>query len=229
MFTRFAEDYRSVRRHDPSISKGLKGCAEILFCTPGFLAVTIHRLIHFLHVRCRIPVLPRFLSLIVRWWTGIEIHPGAVLGQGVFIDHGFGVVIGETAEIGENVVICQGVTLGATGNEKTWKRHPSVGSNVIIGSGAKILGPITIGEGAKIGAGSIVLDNILPFSTVVGEKAAIVRVNGQKVNRKTEWYGLSHEQILFRIHRLEKEFELLGKRHNTLENEKNEEEMDYAI
>jgi serine O-acetyltransferase len=174
-------------------------------------------------------VLPRFLSLVVRWWTGIEIHPGAVLEAGVFIDHGSGVVIGESAVVGENSVIYQGVTLGATGNETTWKRHPTIGAHVVIGSGAKILGPISIGDHSKVGAGSIVLDSIPPNSTVVGRKAEIVRVNGEKVKRDIGQDAISYEQILFRMQRLEKQLEQLGGQLKNKDAETKEEEYDYAI
>ncbi len=229
MFSKVARDYRAVRQNDPAIPKGRRGVAEILFCTPGFLSVAAHRGIHFLHTRCRIPVLPRFLSLVVRWWTGIEIHPGAVLEAGVFIDHGSGVVIGESAVVGENSVIYQGVTLGATGNETTWKRHPTIGAHVVIGSGAKILGPISIGDHSKVGAGSIVLDSIPPNSTVVGRKAEIVRVNGEKVKRDIGQDAISYEQILFRMQRLEKQLEQLGGQLKNKDAETKEEEYDYAI
>jgi len=174
-------DYDAAVRNDPAIPGGLRGTLEVLFCTPGFLAITCHRGLHFLHVRAGIPVLPRFLSLIVRWWTGIEIHPGARIGKGFFIDHGAGVVIGETSIIGDNVTIFQGVTLGGTGNERARKRHPTLGDGVFVGSGAKILGPITVGSGSRIGAGSVVLKEVPPNSTVVGMRAKIVKINGKKV------------------------------------------------
>lgn len=120
------EDYRAVRRGDPSIPSGFRGALEIVFCTPGFWALLAHRLNHALHVRWHVPVIPRFLSLLARWITGIEIHPGARIGAGVFIDHGMGVVIGETAVVEDGVILFQGVTLGAKGNEKGPKRHPTV-------------------------------------------------------------------------------------------------------
>ena len=130
-----SSDYMAAKRNDPAIPDGLRGFLEIVFCTPGFLAITAHRGIHCLHTRWHIPVLPRFISLIVRWWTGIEIHPAAQIGEGFFIDHGAGVVIGETAVVGKNVTLYQGVTLGGTGNEKSHKRHPTLGDNVFVGSG----------------------------------------------------------------------------------------------
>jgi len=190
------EDFAVVRQRDPSIPRGLRGILEIFLCTPGYWAVTMHRIFHLLH-SLRIPVLPRFLSLIMRWITGIEIHPGAQLGAGVFIDHGMGVVIGETARVGSGVLIYQGVTLGATGNEKNFLRHPLVEDNVIIGSGAKILGNITIGKGSRIGAGAVVLQSLLPGSTAVGIPASVVKMGENSLR--------SPGNILVRIEKLEKE------------------------
>jgi serine O-acetyltransferase len=174
-------DFQAARRNDPAIPCGIRGFLEVVLCTPGFLAITCHRGIHFLHTKLKIPVLPRFLSLIVRWWTGIEIHPAANIGKGFFIDHGAGVVIGETTDIGDNVVLYQGVTLGGTGNERDHKRHPTLKSGVFVGSGAKILGPITIGENARIGANSAVLKDVPDNSTVTGMRARIIKIDGKRV------------------------------------------------
>jgi serine O-acetyltransferase len=151
---------------------------EILVAWPGVHALLAHRVAHALRNR-RVPVLPRLLAYISRSLTGIEIHPCARIGDGLFIDHGMGVVIGETAEIGENVTIYQGVTLGGTGFA-SGKRHPTVQANVTIGSGAKLLGPITIGHGAKIGANAVVIHDIPPNSTVVGNPGHPVRVEGRR-------------------------------------------------
>jgi serine O-acetyltransferase len=175
------EDFRAVKERDPAIPAGIRGFFEVVLCTPGFQAVAAHRLLHFLHARLHIPVLPRFLALIVRWWTGTEIHPGARIGRGVFIDHAAGVVIGESAIVGDNVTLYQGVTLGATGNENTWKRHPTLEAGVFVGSGARILGPVTVGKNAKIGAGSVVVKDVPPETTVVGVPARIVKSGGQRV------------------------------------------------
>jgi serine O-acetyltransferase len=175
------EDFRAVRERDPAIPGGLRGLVEVILCTPGFQAVTVHRLVHFLHVSLHIPVLPRFLALLARWWTGTEIHPGARLGKGVFIDHAAGVVIGESAVVGDGVTLFQGVTLGATGNEKEWKRHPTLEAGVFVGSGARILGPVTVGKGARVGAGSVVLKDVPPAATVAGVPARIVKSKGQRV------------------------------------------------
>lgn len=175
-------DFNAARRNDPAIPSGVRGFLEVVFCTPGFLAILCHRGIHFLHTKLKIPVLPRFLSLIVRWWTGIEIHPAAEIGKGFFVDHGAGVVIGETTEIGDNVVLYQGVTLGGTGNERDHKRHPTLESNVFVGSGAKILGPITIGENSRIGANSAVLKDVPKNATVTGMRARIIKINGKRID-----------------------------------------------
>ena len=175
-----SSDYMAAKRNDPAIPDGLRGFLEIVFCTPGFLAITAHRGIHCLHTRWHIPVLPRFISLIVRWWTGIEIHPAAQIGEGFFIDHGAGVVIGETAVVGDDCVIYQGATLGGTGKE-TGKRHPTLGKNVMVGCGARVLGPITIGDNVKIAANAVVLSDLPPNSTAVGVPARIVKRNGVRV------------------------------------------------
>lgn len=196
-------DYEAAKHNDPAIPDGFRGFLEIVLCTPGFLAITAHRGLHFLHTRLHIPVLPRFISLFVRWWTGIEIHPGAQIGKGFFIDHGAGVVIGETTIIGNNVTLYQGVTLGGTGNEKTRKRHPTLEDNVFVGSGAKILGPITIGKNARIGANSAVLKNVPANATVTGMRARIVKIDGKPIGTPSS--ALSAEELLIRIIRLEEE------------------------
>ena len=196
-------DYEAAKRNDPAIPDGLRGFFEVVFCTPGFLAITAHRGIHFLHSALHIPVLPRFVSLLVRWWTGIERHPAAQIGEGFFIDHGAGVVIGETTIVGKNVVLYQGVTLGGTGNEKCHKRHPTLGDNVFVGSGAKILGPITIGSNSRIGANSVVLKDVPAKATVTGMRARIVKVDGKQVGGGSS--GFSQEELLSRVIRLEEE------------------------
>jgi serine O-acetyltransferase len=146
---------------------------------PGIQALLAHRVAHALH-EARVPALPRAISFVARSVTGIEIHPAASIGEGLFIDHGSGVVIGETASIGDGVTLYQGVTLGGTGFA-TGKRHPTVENNVTIGSGAKLLGPITIGHGAKIGANSVVVSDVPPNATVVGVPGHPVRVDGRQV------------------------------------------------
>ncbi len=174
-FSAVRRDLNAVMLHDPATRNKF----EAALCSSGFHALLMYRFFHFLHVH-RYFLLARILSALTRFFTGIEIHPGATIGHGVFIDHGSGVVIGETAVVGNNVVIYQGVTLGGTGKDKG-KRHPTIGDNVMISSGAKVLGPFTVGEGAKIGAGSIVLNEVPPHATVVGVPGRIVRIAGKRV------------------------------------------------
>lgn len=162
---------------------------EVILCYPGLHAIVLHRLAHTLH-RNKLILIARLISQFGRFITGIEIHPGATIGNGVFIDHGTGVVIGETAEVGDNVTIYQGVTLGGTGKERG-KRHPTVGNNVVVGTGAKVLGPIIIGENAKIGAGSVVLNNVPPHTTVVGVPGRVVIYDGERIPS----IDLNHEDL----------------------------------
>jgi len=175
MFKRLRGDIRAVFERDPAA----KSIFEVLLCYPGLHAVTMHRVAHRLYRR-RWFVTARLVSHVSRFFTGIEIHPGAKIGAGLFIDHGAGVVIGETAEIGDNVTIYQGVTLGGTGKEKG-KRHPTIGNNVVISAGARILGSFTVGDNARIGAGSVVLKPVPPDSTVVGVPGKVVTQAGQRV------------------------------------------------
>jgi serine O-acetyltransferase len=170
-------DVQAARTRDPAARD--VGPVEILATWPGIHALIAHRLAHALD-GAGVPLLPRLISMVTRGFTGIEIHPAARIGEGLFIDHGAGVVIGETVDIGEDVTLYQGVTLGGTGFA-TGKRHPTVQDNVTIGSGAKLLGPITIGHGAKIGANSVVITDVPPNSTVVGNPGHPVRVDGRRV------------------------------------------------
>ncbi len=174
-FASIRRDLNAVMIHDPATRSKF----EAALCSSGFHALVMYRFFHFLHVH-RYFLFARILSALTRFFTGVEIHPGATIGSGVFIDHGSGVVIGETAVVGNNVVIYQGVTLGGTGKDKG-KRHPTIGDNVLISSGAKVLGPFTVGNGAKIGAGSIVLDEVPPNATVVGVPGHIVRIAGKRI------------------------------------------------
>jgi serine O-acetyltransferase len=169
-------DVGAARDRDPA-ARGV-GTLEILVTWPGVQALLAHRLAHVL-CRAGVPLIPRMVAALARSLTGIEIHPAARIGEGLFIDHGMGVVIGETAEIGADVTLYQGVTLGGTGFA-TGKRHPTVQDNVTIGSGAKLLGPIVVGHGSKIGAGSVVIHDVPPNSTVVGNPGHPVRVEGRK-------------------------------------------------
>ncbi|WP_143171119.1 serine O-acetyltransferase [[Phormidium ambiguum] IAM M-71] len=161
-------DWQAIFQRDPAARNWL----EVLFCSPGLQALSCHRIAHWLH-NLGIPIFPRFLSQLSRFFTGIEIHPGAKIGKGVVIDHGMGVVIGETAIVGDYALIYQGVTLGGTGKEKG-KRHPTLGNNVLVGAGAKLLGNIHIGDRVRIGAGSVVLRDIPSHCTVVGIPGRII-------------------------------------------------------
>jgi len=173
VFRAIKEQIDTVFREDPAARSVL----EILLCYPGFHAIVAHRLAHKLYL-WKIPLAPRVISQISRFLTGIEIHPGATIGRRFFIDHGMGVVIGETTEIGDDVLLYQGVTLGGTGNEKG-KRHPTLGNGVVVGTGAKVLGNIKIGDHVKIGAGSVVVHAVPDNSTVVGIPGRVVRTRGE--------------------------------------------------
>lgn len=169
-------DVAAVHDRDPA-ARGV-GSLEVLALWPGVHALLSHRVAHALHA-AGVPLVPRTLAAVSRAATGIEIHPAAEIGQGLFIDHGTGVVVGETARIGADVTLYQGVTLGGTGFA-TGKRHPTLGDSVTVGSGAKLLGPITVGHGAKIGANSVVVHDVPPDSTVVGNPGHVVRVDGRR-------------------------------------------------
>lgn len=175
-YRRLQSDIRAIFERDPAA----RSIWEVLFCYPGFHALQLHRVAHFLW-RHRLYFVARFIAHLNRFLTGIEIHPGAKIGPGLFIDHGMGVVIGETAEIGENVTIYQGATLGGRGTEKG-KRHPTIGNNVVIAAGAKILGSFRVGDHARIGAGAVVLEDVPPYCTVVGVPGRIVRERGRRVD-----------------------------------------------
>jgi len=180
MFRAIKEQIDTVFRDDPAA----KSAVEVLLCYPGVHAILLHRLAHRLY-RVGLPLVPRVISHFSRFLTGIEIHPGARIGRRFFIDHGMGVVIGETAEIGDDVLLYQGVTLGGTGHEKG-KRHPTIGHHVVIGTGAQVLGNIVIGDRAKIGAGSVVVKSAPPHSTVVGVPGRIVSIDGVTVREDDE-------------------------------------------
>jgi len=186
MFRRLREDIATVFERDPAA----KSAAEVFFCYPGLRAIRMHRAAHWLWKRNR-SLLARWLSQLSRFFTGIEIHPGATIGERFFIDHGSGVVIGETSQIGDDVTIYQGVVLGGVSSEKK-KRHPTVGNEVVIGAGAIVLGPITIGDGSKVGANSVVLKDVKPFTTVVGVPA---REAGKHVI-KDHHVDLDHAKII---------------------------------
>lgn len=184
MFKQLRADIQAVKDRDPAA----RSTAEILLCYSGLHAIMWHRTIHRLW-QWKLRLLARWMSQVVRHFTGIEIHPGAKIGQGFFIDHGMGTVIGETAEIGDGCTLFHGVTLGGTGKEHG-KRHPTLENNVTVGAHAQIIGSITIGEGSVVGAGAVVLDNIPPYCTVVGTKAFVVRRRGERV------YDFRHDQAM---------------------------------
>jgi len=213
MFERMRRDVRTVLERDPAARSTL----EVVLCYPGVHAIWMHRIGHALW-RSGWLLSARFLSHVSRFLTGIEIHPAAVLGPGLFIDHGMGIVIGETAEVGENVSILQGVTLGGT-SVKREKRHPTIGNNVVIGSGAKIIGGFTIGAGSRIGAGSVVVRPVPENCVVVGVPGRITFRNGERVTggidlNQTDLpdpLARTLEQMVERIHVLEEEIERLKK------------------
>ena len=186
------KDIRVVFERDPAA----RSVWEVVLCYQGLHAIWLHRLSHALYKRGWI-LLPRLVSEFGRFLTGIEIHPGATIGEGLFIDHGTGIVIGETAEIGKNVTLYQGVTLGGTGKEKG-KRHPTIGNNVVVSSGAKVLGSFKVGDNSKIGSGSVVLKEVPPNSVVVGVPGRVVTRNGVRIasnNDAESMIDLNHDKL----------------------------------
>ena len=207
-FSSLRKDIRTVFEHDPAALNTL----EILLAYPGFHARQFHRVAHRLWL-WRVPVLPRLVSHLGRFCTGIEIHPGARIGEGFFIDHGMGVVIGETAEIGDNVLLYQGVTLGGTSLQKV-KRHPTLGNNVVVGVGAKVIGNITIGDGSKIGAGSVVVNSVPPNATVVGVPGRVVAIRNpdtDTVERLPDPVGERLQTLEAKVIELERRLEVSSK------------------
>ena len=213
-FELLSRDFQIIFERDPAARNWL----EVLFCYPGFHALCLHRLAHWLHVR-KIALIPRLISHIARFLSGIEIHPGAQIGQGVFIDHGMGVVIGETAIVGDYTLIYQGVTLGGTGKE-SGKRHPTIGKHAVVGAGASVLGNIQIGDRVRVGAGSVVLRDVPANCTVVG-------IPGRPISRKQDvrLSPLEHGKLpdvearvicslLQRVEQLEKQLQNLNQNSN---------------
>ncbi len=205
MFGAIREQIDTIFREDPAA----RSIIEIVLCYPGFHAILLHRLAHRVYRR-RWTLAARVISQFSRAVTGIEIHPGASIGRRFFIDHGMGVVVGETAEIGDDVLLYQGVTLGGTGNEKG-KRHPTLGNHVVVGTGAKVLGNIRIGDHVKIGAGSVVVHPVPDHSTVVGIPGRVVRVRGEaprgdelEHGRLPDPEGQAIEDLVRRVEQLEK-------------------------
>lgn len=213
MFKKLKEDIDVIFEQDPAARSYL----EVILTYSGLHAIWSHRIAHALYKR-KFYFFARLISQISRFFTGIEIHPGAIIGRRFFIDHGMGVVIGETCEIGDNVTLYQGVTLGGTGKERG-KRHPTVKDNVLISTGAKVLGSITIGQNSKIGAGSVVLKEVPANSTVVGVPGRVVIQDGKRVHKKDLNHSDLPDPIADRIHSMEMEIMQLR---NLLEMEKKE-------
>ena len=218
MINTIKSDIAIIKERDPAA----RGILEIFLCYPGFQAIFLHRFTHKLW-NLKLPLIPRVISQINRTITGIEIHPGARIGKKVFIDHGMGVVIGETAEIGDNCLLYQGVTLGGTGKNHG-KRHPTLKENVVVGAGAKVLGSITVGANTRIGAGSVVVRSVQGNSTVVGIPGRVVHQSGVKIN------PLAHSalpdaeanvirNLMDRIDTLENQLNRLQKAHQNLVND----------
>lgn len=218
VFKNLRYDIKSILERDPAARNGF----EVFFLYSGFHALLWYRAAHFLY-KLNLKFLARLLSQLGRWFTGVEIHPGAEIGRGLLIDHGMGVVIGETTVIGNDCTIYQGVTLGGTGKEKG-KRHPTIGNNVMIGSGAKILGPFTVGDNAKIAAGAVVLSAVPEDSTAVGIPARVVRRAGKPVRYDLNQVEISDPitqqlcTLSVHVSRLEKEIEELKKGKSSDEN-----------
>ncbi|SEA15274.1 serine O-acetyltransferase [Desulfuromusa kysingii] len=219
MFSQLKEDIKVVFERDPAV----RSVFEVIFCYPGFHALLFYRLSHWLWIN-QVKFLARLISHFGRFLTGIEIHPGATIGRGFFIDHGMGVVIGETAEIGDNCTLYHGVTLGGTSWAKE-KRHPTLGNNVIIGSGAKILGPFTVGDDSKIGSNSVVVKEVPATATVVGIPGRVVLSGEKRVG-----FDLEHDKlpdpvakavscVFEQIHRLGEQVEELQKEQTRLKAE----------
>ncbi len=206
MFKTIRQDLQAVFERDPAATSKL----EVFLTYSGLHALLAHRVAHKLW-RAGVPLLPRIISQLARWLTGVEIHPGAKIGHGFFIDHGMGVVVGETAEIGDFVTLFQGVTLGGTGKEPG-KRHPTIGSHVVVGTGAKILGNIKIGDFVKIGANSVVLRSVPSNSTVIGVPGKIIKTVGMSVPEETMDHTNIPDPIAERFEAMEREIIELRKR-----------------
>jgi len=204
--TQIAQDLQAVFERDPAATSRL----EVFFTYSGFHALLAYRISHWLWNR-KVPFFPRLISQIARWLTGVEIHPGAIIGAGFFIDHGMGVVIGETTEIGDYVTLFQGVTLGGTGKERG-KRHPTLGNHVVVGAGAKVLGGIRIGDNVKVGANAVVLRSVPANSTVVGNPGRIVKYDGERLPEATMDHTNIPDPIAERFESMEQELIALRKK-----------------
>jgi serine O-acetyltransferase len=217
----FSDEIKTVKDRDPAAKSAL----EVLLLYPGLHALVFYRISHQLW-KWKIPIVPRWLSQLGRSFTGIEIHPGAQIGKNFFIDHGMGVVIGETAIVGDNVLLYQGTTLGGTGKE-TGKRHPTLGNNVVVGAGAKILGNILIGDNSYIGANAVVIKNVPPNSTVVGIPGRITKQDGQKIDKDLDHMHVN-DPVMENISRLLGRIKTLEKK-TGCEAPKGENDSDFSI
>lgn len=213
MLKTIKQDLNVVFERDPAATSTV----EVILTYAGFHALLAYRLSHWLKSR-GVPFIPRAISQIARWLTGIEIHPAAKIGTGFFIDHGMGVVIGETAEIGDYVTLFQGVTLGGTGKERG-KRHPTLGNHVVVGAGSKILGGIRIGDNVKIGANSVVLKSVPANSTVIGVPARVIKMEGERLPEATMDHTNIPDPIADRFEALERELIELRKKLESQEKE----------
>ena len=212
MLNRLRADIRAVKERDPAARNSL----EVLLLYSGLHAIMMHRPAYWLYQHKRF-FLARWISQYAKFRTGVEIHPGAKIGTGVFIDHGCGIVIGETAEVGDGCTLYQGVTLGGTGKD-TGKRHPTLGKNVTVGSGAKVLGPFTIGDNSKIAAGAVVLKEIPPNATAVGVPAQVVKLDGVRVTPDLDQIHMP-DPVGMEFTALQKQLEALTERVGRLEEE----------
>lgn len=214
MFKTLRSSIKAVFERDPAA----KSVIEVLLCYPGVHAIVSHRIAHWFYNH-KLFLIARIISQITRFFTGIEIHPGAKIGEGLFIDHGMGVIIGETTEIGDNVTLYQGVTLGGTGKDKG-KRHPTIGNNVIISAGAKVLGGFTVGDNAKIGAGAVVLKPVPPNTTVVGVPGKVVVKDGVRVRDNELDHGNVTDPVVEMMKCLQEQIRRLENRIAQLEGER---------
>ena len=212
MLDRLRADIRAVKERDPAA----RGTLEVLLLYSGLHAIMLHRPAYWLYHHKHF-FLARWISQYAKFCTGVEIHPGAKIGTGVFIDHGCGIVIGETAEVGDGCTLYQGVTLGGTGKD-TGKRHPTLGKNVTVGSGAKVLGPFTIGDNSKIAAGAVVLKEIPPNATAVGVPAQVVKLDGVRVTQDLDQIHMP-DPVGMEFTALQKQLEALTERVGRLEEE----------
>lgn len=208
MFRTIRQDFQSVFERDPAAV----GTLEVLLTYSGFHAILVHRIAHWL-LHHHVPLLPRLLNHLARMATGVEIHPAATIGSHFVIDHGSGIVIGETTIIGDCVTLFQGVTLGGTGKERG-KRHPTLGSHVVVGAGAKILGGITIGDSVTVGANSVVLKSVPPHSTVIGVPGRVIRVKGERLPEVAMDHINIADPVAERFEALEKELTELRRKLN---------------